>query len=138
VYDKIHDKKVQTKRGLSKLKWNYLKRKRPAYFFKLHAEEYLSVWVNYYQRIIEHFNALPPNQYLLVSYENLLKNDTVVMKYLVDKWGFSLQPVPFKNIFKKEMLSKTRTISDYVNDKALVAKAKELEALCVQLSQAAL
>lgn len=130
-----HQRKVQSKKGLSKLKWKYLKRKRPKNFFKRYAEEYLKVWVHYYEKIVAYCNDLPAEKYLLVSYEDLLSNDKEVLDKLIHQWGFSLQPVPFKDVFKRELLSTTQPISLYVHNKALLDRAIQLEAHCRKLSQ---
>lgn len=130
-----HQRKVQGKKGLSKFKWKYLKSKRPKTFFKRYAEEYLKVWVHYYEKIVAYCNDLPAEKYLLVSYEDLLSNDATVLETLVRQWGFSLQPIPFKDVFKKELLSTTQAISPYVNNKELLTRAAQLEEHCRKLSQ---
>jgi hypothetical protein len=134
--DRVHQQKVQRKKGIHRLKWKYLKAKRPKYYFRLYAEEYLGVWVHYYEQIVAHYESLPTSQRLLVSYEELLQDDTAVSNYLTHEWGFSLQPIPFKEVFKKELLSQTRNIARYVKNKELLARARQLEAHCAALSRA--
>src|SRR5947209_7438321 len=70
-----------------------------------------------------------------VGYEDLLKEDEYIFQQLTKEGEFDLDFVPFNDIFKKELLSKTQTISRYVKDKALLAKAAELERHCFALSQ---
>jgi hypothetical protein len=117
------------KRGLSKLKWDLYKRKSLEQLYEMRAELYLSAWVHYNEQILNHIRDLPTGKYLFVHYEDLFANDSIYFDHLRDEWNFSLDYVPFQHVFKRGLLSETRNIEAYIQDKQLLHKARRIEFL---------
>ena len=122
-----HIKKFQEKKGLSKINWVLFKKKSRQGIFKKHANNYLKIWIRYYECILDHILSLPAEKYMLVQYAYLVKDDQNVFKRLKEEWMFSLDYFPFKNVFKKELLSTVENIDQYIRDKNLIVRAKEIE-----------
>jgi hypothetical protein len=128
-----HIKKFQTKKGLSKIKWILFKRKSREAMFREHANHYLKVWIHYYEEIMDHITSLTPEKYIFVQYAYLAGQDKIVFNHLKEGWQFSLEYFPFKNIFKKSLLSEVENIDNYIKDKTLIERAKKIDRLIGQL-----
>lgn len=124
---KMRMKKFRSKKGLSRLKWILLKRKTPEKVFEMYAERFLKVWIHYYERIFNHVSSLPGKRYMFVHYGCLVKNDKDAFDRLKDDWNFSLQYIPFANIYKTELLSRVYNVDKFIKNKELIAKAKKIE-----------
>jgi hypothetical protein len=123
--------KLATRKGFSWLKWKYLKDKNEQHFFKKRATEYLKAWIFYYENIFRHISQIEKEKFLLVRYEDLIKNDHSCFDYLTQQWHFSLRYVPFRKVFKRNLISKTTEIYPYIKDKTLLEKAREIEQFCL-------
>lgn len=130
---KAHINRFESKKGLPKIKWLLFKKKNRKDTFKKYATRYLKIWINYYENIINHIILLPPEKYLFVIYSTLAEDDRGIFNFLKDEWEFSLNYFPFKNVFKKQLLSEVENISLYVKDKKLIEKAKKINSLIDQL-----
>jgi hypothetical protein len=123
----VYLKRSATEKGLFKIEWPLLKRKRAEKIFNRYAEFFLKIWIHYYTEILKHTRTLPGNRYLFVHYSALSENDKTVFTRLKNEWQFSLEYFPFANVYKKELLSNVLDVEKYIRDKSLIAKAKEIE-----------
>jgi hypothetical protein len=128
-----HIKRFQAKKGLTKIKWLLFKKKSREQVFKKYATRYLKIWIHYYECIMNHIISLPPQKYLLIKYSDLVEQDIKIFMHLKDEWKFSLDYFPFKNVFKKNLLSEVENINQYIRDKGLVERAKKIDRLIGQL-----
>lgn len=124
---KSHLQRFETKKGPSRLKWILFKKKSAKQLFKANAEQFLRVWIYYHEQILKHLSEVNPQAYLIVHYSNLLKNDHSVFNVLKHDWQFSLNYYPFDEVYRKELLSEKKNIECYINDDALISKARTIE-----------
>lgn len=124
---KVDMKRFESKRGLSRLKWKLLKRKKIKRPFELYAENFLSIWIYYYEEIFAHIRQLPSRQYFFVNYRQLIGDDSFLFNHLIDEWNFSLHYFPFSSIYKDEMISDIEPFEKYIRNKELLTRAKEIE-----------
>ena len=117
----LHGKKLQ------RFVWLYLRRQNTSRkFYKAHAEDYLKVYIEYNQHILNTLKELPPEDYMVVNYSLLEKSDKEVFSFLTGKWHFKLQYHEFNEVYKKNLLSKAFNVDAYINDKELINKAKSI------------
>jgi len=57
----------------------------------------------------------------------LKQNDNYFFSKLKNDWAFSLNYLPFLNVYESSLLSAERDISKYITNKELEAKAKAIE-----------
>jgi hypothetical protein len=124
---KVHMKKFRTKRGLSRLKWILFKKKPIEKIYALQAEQFLRIWIHYYEQILNIARTLPEERYLFVNYASLAEDDKDVFNRISDEWSFPLYYIPFTDVYKKELLSEVKNIEEYIHDKTLIEKAKRIE-----------
>jgi hypothetical protein len=109
--------------------WNLFSKKRAERkYYAEHAEKYLKRCIGYNEAIIKAMDKLSPTDYIVVSYTYLKDNDKKVIESLTNDSGFSLNYFPFAKIYRDELISEaTSKITQYIKDKSLLLKAKELE-----------
>jgi hypothetical protein len=119
--------KINRKRGLSRIKWKLFKNLTEEEFYKKHAETYLKVWINYYEKILYHINLLPGDTFLVTNLNSLLQYDEYILNRVNSQWEFSLQYIPFIEVYKNELITEPKNINDYVKDISLLNKAKRIQ-----------
>jgi len=124
---KMRKKRYLTKKGFSKLKWFLFKRKSQEKIFENETDKFLKIWIHYYEMILEHLRTLENDRYVLIDYAELNRNDKNFFSKIKNDWNFSLDYLPFKNVYQKDLLSEVRDIKKYVNNKDLLAKATAIE-----------
>ena len=124
---KMEEKKFQTKKGLSRLKWKWFKRKSLDQLYEKETERYLKIWIYYYERILQHIHTLPKDRFMVVNYTELKQNDNSFFSKIKNDWAFSLNYLPFLNVYEKKLLSKERDISNYIANPDLKARAMAIE-----------
>lgn len=124
---KVNEKTIKTKRGLPKLKWLLFKRKSLDSIFETESEKFLKVWIHYYQEILQHTKILPANRFIVLSYRKLIRDDKNVFHKMKDQWQFSLNYLPFLDVFEMPLMSEVRDITKHVKDNELVKKAMTIE-----------
>lgn len=126
---KMQEEKISRKKGLSKLKWKLFKRKSMEQLLKKQSDDFLRVWINYYERIFEHLSTVPPERVAIVTSKILAENDRPVFLKLTADWGLQLNYCSFKEVFKKQHLSETHLIARFVKNKNLLMHAEAIEYL---------
>ncbi|MBS1501963.1 MAG: sulfotransferase [Bacteroidetes bacterium] len=122
---------------LQRLIWRSFKRDvRRKEFYRLKAEYYLKVWIDYNERIINFLKEIAPEQYLVVSYAALEKNDKKPFLFLAERWRFNLRYIPFLDVYKENLISSLPDLSMFFTDKNLLARANDTEAQLKRLAEA--
>ncbi|MBL7742958.1 MAG: sulfotransferase [Chitinophagaceae bacterium] len=124
---KLYIKKIQGKRGLSKLKWMLFKRKSMEGLYREKAEYFLKIWINYYEHILYHVRLLSQSKFMIVHYSYMLQNSGYAFARLKNDWRFSLNYIPFSAVYKKDLLSEVKDISPWIRDLSLMKKARATE-----------
>ena len=83
---------------------------------------------DYNQHILEAIEKTPSENFLVISYAMLQTEDQRIFLHLEQKWGFNLQYVPFKSIYKQDLISKKPAIEHLISDMSILNKANQLEA----------
>jgi len=126
-FDEV-DKRYTSRSFMTKLKWTWLKKERCKRKYYLdYAEDYLKVWIDYNEHILNTLRQLPKNDYLVVNYTLLEKDDTQVFSFLTQDWRFKLEYFPFSKVYNKNLISPQADLRPFLKDPGLVSKAKELE-----------
>ena len=111
----------------SRLVWDKYRRERQREkFYNQNATHFLKVWCYYNQLILENINFLPDDRFLVVNYQMLNTLDAAVIGQIKNDWNFSLDPVPFSDIYKDGLLSKPFDVEKYFKDEELVGYARRL------------
>jgi hypothetical protein len=127
------DKKYMARDYISRLIWKHIRRpRRQREFYTDHAERLLKIWITYNEAILKALKKLPPENYLVVNYNLLLKQDCTIFSLLTDKWKFALNYFDFRQIYKSSLMSKANDIETFVSSPILLAKARHLQ---MQLDQ---
>lgn len=126
---KMQEEKISRKKGLSKLKWKFFKRKTMEQLLKKQSDHFLRIWINYYECILEHLATVPPERVAIVTVKGLTENDHPVFLKLTLGWGLQLNYCSFKEIFNKQRLSQTHLIAKFVKNKNLLMHAEAIEHL---------
>jgi len=122
-----YDEKYLHGKKLKRFIWLYFRRRKASRrFYKTNAEDYLKVYIEYNQHILDTLKGLPPEDYMVVNYSLLEKSDKEVFAFLTGKWHFKLQYHAFNEVYKKNLLSKAFNVDTYINDKDLIDKAKSI------------
>jgi len=122
-----YEEKYLHRKKLQRFLWLYFKRRKAAYkFYQAHAEDYLKVYIEYNQHILDTLKELPPEDYMVVNYSMLEKSDKEVFSFLTGKWHFKLHYHGFNEVYKKNLLSKAFNVDAYIEDKELIDKAKNI------------
>ncbi len=124
---KMEQKKYQTKKGLSRLKWKWFKIKSLDKMYAKETERYLKIWIYYYERILQHIHSLPKDRFMVVNYNELKQDDNYFFSKLKNEWNFSLSYMPFSKVYEDNLLSKERNIRNYITNPDLEARAKAIE-----------
>ena len=124
---KMEEKRFQSKKGFSRLKWQMFKRKSLEKIFEKETDRYLKIWVHYYERILEHIQSLPADRFIVINYTELLENDTSFFSKLKNDWKFSLDYLPFLHVYDNGLLSEVRDTTKYIKNKKLEARAMAIE-----------
>ena len=122
------DKKYLSRKFISRYVWVHFRRdKRLKRFYHENAAKFLKIWIAYNEEINNHLSTLRQEKYLLLPYSFLQKNDVQIFQYLFHAWKFDLDYIPFKDIFKKELISRVIHVDDFISDRNLLEEAKNLE-----------
>jgi len=112
----------------TRLRWNVFRKGRNRRrFYRTYAEDFLMVWIEYNQHILDALQTLPPDDYLVVNYTMLHNTDRKVFMFLKQDWGFDLYYTPFSKIYKHSLISKQADLGPYIKNQSLVTRAKEIE-----------
>jgi len=129
------EKKYSLRSGLSKFIWEHFKKKRRMrMLLKKHSQHYLKVWIAYNEAIAGHLQQLPADNYIVTDFTALCGGDEPVFRHLTEQWGFSLNFLRFKNIFRKSQVHEPADIDAYIKDKTLLNRAAAAEASLRRLS----
>ena len=122
-----YEQKYLCRKKLQRFVWLYFRRQNTSRkFYKAHAEDYLKIYIEYNQHILDTLKELPSEDYMVVNYSLLEKSDKEVFSFLTGKWHFKLQYHGFNEVYKKNLLSKAFNVDSYINDKELINKAKNI------------
>ncbi|MDB5024269.1 MAG: hypothetical protein JWP78_2024 [Mucilaginibacter sp.] len=122
------DKKYLSRNFFPRLVWIYFRRsRRKQKFYRDNAESFLKVWIEYNEHILSMLKELPAEDYIAISYSLLEKCDEQVFSFLTNKWRFALQYFSFKEVYNKNLISNVIDIDPFINDMALLSKAKSVE-----------
>lgn len=122
-----HEKKYLQGKKIQRFLWlHFRRRKNSRKFYRSHAEDYLKIYVEYNQHILNSLQELAPEDYMVVNYSLLEKNDKEVFSFLTGKWHFKLQYHEFNKVYKKNLMSKAFNVDAYIEDKELIDKAKTI------------
>ncbi|WP_439696376.1 sulfotransferase [Mucilaginibacter sp. AW1-7] len=125
---KTVDRKYLGRKYLSRLVWLIFRRaRRKQSFYRINAEAYLKVWINYTSDILACIKKLDPDAFVVVNYNMLSEEDTRVFGHLQNKWNFSLTYSKFKDVFKENLIGQDIDIDPYITNKALLNQAKQLQ-----------
>ncbi|MGZ3776222.1 MAG: hypothetical protein ACXVI9_01105 [Mucilaginibacter sp.] len=124
----ILDSVYRQRSFFTRLKWELFKKngKRKSYY-QNNASEYLQVWIDYNEHILNMLGDIPVEDYLVINYSLLEQRDSDVFSFLTNKWDFKLKYFPFLKVYKKSLISAKDDIDPLIKDQALISKAKELE-----------
>jgi len=123
----FYEEKYLRRGNLQRFFWFNFRRNRVSRkFYKAHAEDYLKVYLEYNQHILDALKELSPDDYLVINYSLLEKSDQKVFSFLTDKWHFKLHYHAFKEVYKKNLMSKVYNVNDYIEDKELIDKATNI------------
>jgi len=122
------DQNYNKRSFFTRLKWNLFRKNRNRKrFYRDNAEDFLMVWIEYNQHILDALQTLPPEDYLVVNYTMLQGTDRRVFMFLKSSWGFDLYYTPFSKIYKQSLISKQADLSPFIRDESLITRAKEIE-----------
>jgi len=124
---KMQQKKIQEKKGLTRLKWILFKQRSLDKMFEKETNRYLKIWIHYYEKILQHIQSIPNDRFVITNYTQLKNNDGDLFSKLKDDWKFSLDYSPFKNLYVHELLSEVRDVKKYITNAALEKKALAIE-----------
>lgn len=121
------DSRYRHRSLFTRLTWKLFRKngKRKRYYRK-NATEYLQVWMDYNEHILDMLDKMPQDDYLVINYSLLEPRDTDVFSFLTGKWDFKLEYFPFGKVYKKELISAKNDIDRLIKDPALIRKAREL------------
>lgn len=106
---------------------HFKRRKAERDYYRLHAEKYLKVCIEYYQEIIKAIEQLSSEDFMVVSPDYLQSSDKLVFNRLTKDWHFKLNYVDFNSVFKEILLQSKNNITGFIKDKQLLKKAQVLE-----------
>jgi hypothetical protein len=120
-------KKIQEKKGLSRLKWILFKRRSLDKMFQKETNRYLKIWIHYYENILQHIRSVPNERLIIVNYAQLNFRDEDLFSRIKNDWNFSLNYSPFKKLYNPGLLSEVRDVKQYIKNKELEKKAMAIE-----------
>lgn len=125
---KTRETKYLTRNWLSKLIWKKIRRPRmQRQLYRDRSAFYLQVWITYNEALLKNIRNLATNQFIVTDHNLLCETNTALFDQLVNKWHFSLKYADFKDIYKRSMLSSVIDIQYFIEDTALLEKARNLE-----------
>jgi hypothetical protein len=123
------DKKYLSRNLLSRLAWKHFRRERNKLrFYNNNATYYLKIWIEYNEHILSLLKDLPEEDYIVINYTLLESCDRQVFSFLTNTWRFALKYFSFKEVYKKNLISKGINIDPLINDSALLSRAKGIGA----------
>ena len=124
----ILDKGYRQRSFFTRLKWKlFRKSRRRKKYYREKATDYLQVWIDYNEHILDMLGNIPGEDYLVINYSLLETRDRDVFSFLKGEWGFKLKYFPFGNVYKKGLISAKNDIDPLITDHVLIQKGKELE-----------
>ena len=122
------EKEHLSRKFFHRLIWNnFSGNRRKQKFYRTNAANFLKVWIEYNEHILSMMEELPADDYIAIDYTLLEKYDKQVFSFLTKTWHFALQYFSFKDVYNKSLISKTVDIDPFVDDPALLSKAKSIE-----------
>ncbi len=122
------DKKYLSLDWFTAFWWKTVKKHfREKKLYKQYSEFYLRVWMNYNEEILQHLSKLPQNLYTVTSYELLKNDDKPLFLHLKHCWKYTIEYCTFRNVYKESLIGKAVNIEPFIQDKALLERAKEIE-----------
>lgn len=125
---KHHEAKYLRRKALSRFIWkNFRRKKRLNEFYRESTELYLKVWITYNEEILKNIKTLDEGKYIVADCRDLYDVSEDIFDHLKNQWGFDLQHIDFKEVFKDSLLSPPTSIDRFINDKSLIDEARQLE-----------
>lgn len=125
---KLVDNKYMSRKYFSRLIWSKFRRsRRQLAFYHAKTEEFLKIWINYNQDILQCIRKLDREVFTVVDYSILNKEDAQVFSHLKNNWDFALQYIPFNDVYKENLIGQDVDINKYIVNKSLIASAKQLQ-----------
>ena len=122
------DRKYMSRGAIQRTVWTYFrKNKNKRKFYITHAEYFLKVWIDYNEHILTMLKELPAEDYMVINYSLLEKNDKQVFSFLTDTWHFALNYFSFKEVYKEDLMSGSPHLEPFLKDGGLLSKAKGIE-----------
>lgn len=122
------EKKYLARKYFHRLAWKYFRRERRMNkFYEENADYFLSVWIEYNEHILKMLKGLQKDDFIVIDYSLLQKNDRQIFSFLTQKWGFLLNYVPFNEVYKENLISKLIDLGPYLKDATLITKAESIE-----------
>ena len=97
------------------------------YYYQHYAEKYLGVFTSYNEAILRHITSISRNDFLVLDYNLLSAESAYILEVLTKNWGFDLHHADFNGIYKQELISTTVEMNGFIKDRALIAKAENIE-----------
>jgi hypothetical protein len=121
--------KIQLRRKLFKrLLWKYFRRDRKqSKFYRENAGHFLKVWIEYNEHILNLLKGLQADDYAVINYSVLQKNDRQIFSFLTKTWGFMLQYFPFNEVYKENLMGRPIDLTLYIKDASLLMKAEQIQ-----------
>jgi len=127
VFDDM-DRSYKRRSFFTRLKWTlFRKAQKRRKLYHTQAEYYVKVWIEYNLHILNMLRLLRSEEYLVVNYSLLQKNDKQVFNYLKTIWGFDLKYFSFRNVYKESLISRVADLEPFIKDASLLAEAKNIE-----------
>lgn len=126
--------KINRKKGLSWVKWTLFKSMTEEEFYKKYAEEYLKVWINYYEKILNHIHLIPKERLIVTDIKRLLQYDEYIFTRVTQQWDFTLRYLPIAGIYKESLVSKVKNVDQYIKNFSLLTKATKMEKIISHFS----
>ena len=121
----LTDKKYMSRGVIERAIWTYFrKNKNKRKFYNANAEYFLKVWIDYNEHILSMLKELPVEDYIVINYSLLEKNDKEVFSFLTGTWHFALNYFSFKEVYKEDLMSGPPNLEPFLKDQDLLAKAK--------------
>lgn len=120
--------KYLARNWFSRQAWALIRRdRRREKFYRSQCEFYLNVWITYNEAILKNLQILPASQFIVTDHNLLHELDTKVFDRLVNKWDFLLDYTAFNKVYKEKLISDVVDIDQYIENKDLIEKARNLE-----------
>jgi hypothetical protein len=135
---KQKESKYASRKGIVRFIWDRIMKKRAIESLcKKYCGQYIKIWINYNQAILQHVQRLPANRYIVEDHATLYTNDKSVFQHITGIWGFALKFYNFENLYKEVLMNKSFNIDACIKDASLISQAKDIEEALRQLSLSA-